>query len=187
MQDWLVAGERPIRWAVREEGIMRLLFGSLLVLASGCCSARCADLSSLTDHERIWDDSGVRNYRFDISWFAHHSLAQYRGPIRVTVINSRVKSATYVERTYIGESEADIASLYAAPGEPVPPRVQKKIVKTIPELFEFAEARMCGGADVVRMKFDPDHGYPRRLSVDPKKRAFDDNFAYFVRNFEVLP
>ena len=96
---------------------MRLLFGSLLLLAGGCCSARSADLASLRDHERIWNESSVGDYRFEVSWFAHHIPFEYRGPIRVTVMSSQLKSATYVERTWVGDSDVDIGLRYAASGE----------------------------------------------------------------------
>ena len=161
---------------------MRLMIGVFLLVAGGCCAAPSHALRDLDDHRQLWKESGVENYRYVLI----HTLTEfqeYASAIQVTVVDSRFKSAVYSQPT-IGSRSDD---RFVRHNEPVPPRVQEGIVKTIPDMFQIARSELCEGVYKINMDFDPEYGFIRRLFVNREEFTADEEYGYKVTDFEVLP
>lgn len=91
-------------------------------------------------------------------------------PLNVEVQNGQVVSMTDVN------------------GQPVPADLAGNFDKaaTMERLFVIA-AEALKTADQVQVKYDAKYGFPTSIQIDPIKQATDDEIAYTVSDFEIVP
>jgi len=79
-------------------------------------------------------------------------------------------------------------SISAADGSDVAPYLDYYSQRdTVEELFGVIESAQAGAADEVTVEYDPESGYPVRISIDYIKQAVDDEVSYQITNLVLLP
>ena len=138
----------------------------LTALAEGCQThaAACDSDASITQARDAWQARQLHNYQF--VWQQQcYCLADARQPIRVTVRNGEIVSAT-------GLGGAAVADDVRAN------------VKTIDALYAFVEPVQCDAADV-RVE-GVSAGVPAHVYVDPKRGVADDEFDVTISEFVAI-
>ena len=94
-------------------------------------------------------------------------------PLTIEVQNGEVVSITQQDGTAVAENDPSYTYFVE--------------VATVERLFEKLSSSLNGGADEVLVTYDDTYGFPSTISIDQIKEAIDDEIAYQVDNFEVLP
>lgn len=144
-------------------------FRRALLLASICvAAASCADEPSTSVMEgprATWEAAGIDSYSNELtrSCFCSGPF----GPITVTVVDGKVESVTRGKKQ-IPVSEEELGE------RPL----------TVDELFGYIDDATAK-ADDVAFGYDPDLGYPTRISVDWYRDAIDE-MSFTAGGLQVL-
>jgi Family of unknown function (DUF6174) len=147
----------------------------LAVLAAGCGDSnpggplgfetlddRRATLAALGAARRLWNAQAASDYMID---FQRTCFCLERLPVRLFVSQGRIRR---VVRRDTG------AALPASAWEPY---------LSVEQLFDFLEERARGGAYEVRVRFDPQYGYPADVWVDSDRQLADEEVGFTLANY----
>jgi len=132
-----------------------LLLAACSLLPGASLSPREQLLAEVARNQAIWVVKGPANYRMTIERQCFCPQAQYV----ITVADGVVTKVT-------------------RDGDPVGPAEVQGLPKTVPELFAVAAALPPEASATI--EYDPDLGYPTRISVDPIANAIDDEYTIVV-------
>jgi hypothetical protein len=135
---------------------------------SGCGSGSTYPAPSrLAQAQARWQSAGVSHYAFTLerSCFCP---PDYSGPVRIEVKNGSVVSITRPDDSPVTD---DYFSGY----------------DTVEELFGVVESAEAYPASALITDFDPDRGFPTRISIDYIALAVDDEISYRISDFNPLP
>lgn len=137
---------------------------AVLALTLTAC-AGSASTSVAYGPVETWDAAGIESYTFTIERFCFCPMT---GPLMVTVVDGEIASVTKRGK------EIDLDS-----------DVLQGLPLTVDALFLEAE-RAQAQADDVAVSYDPDLGYPTRISIDRWRDAIDDEVAYEVGDLRAI-
>lgn len=144
----------------------------ILLLVLSILLAACSTASEYDQNLKKWQDAEVAHYQFDL-FIGCFCPFRDMMPLTIEVQNGEVVSITKPDGTAVAESD---------------PSYQYFIeVATVDRLFEKLNSSLNGSADEVLVMYDATYGFPVTISIDQIKEAIDDEIAYQVVNFEVLP
>lgn len=123
----------------------------------------------LEENRAIWAGKQVANYRFTVwsrgAWYCTRAIV-------VTVRGEEVVSSEYARDP--GACKVPEAAMPSA--EPY---------ETVPNLFAFVDQLVNHSNTLPAVQYDTQYGYPLRIAND-RWEVSDDEFAVYVRDFEVL-
>jgi len=140
------------------------LFASISITVTSCAEAPTT--SVVRGPRATWEEAGIDSYTYQLtrSCFCPGPF----GPITVTVVDGKVESVTHGRKqTPVGEDELGERPL------------------TVDELFGYVD-EATGKADDVAVDYDPDLGYPTRISVDWYRNAIDDEMSFTAGGLRIL-
>lgn len=144
----------------------------ILLLILSLLLAACSSVSEYDQNLKKWQDADVAHYQFDL-FIGCFCPFRDMMPLTIEVQNGDVVSITKPDGTAVVESD---------------PSYQYFIeVATVERLFGQLDSSLNGGADEVFVTYDATYGFPATISIDQIKEAIDDEIAYQVENFKVLP
>jgi hypothetical protein len=141
----------------------RIAAFGLSALLWGCATYQMSE-SAISRAEKLWIQSSVRNYSYDLRViaFSPPSKCAEKGVISVVVRDSNVTS--YGRCAVPPEDEADQAS--------------------IPGMFKMMREAKAGGAPGVKAHFDSKYGFPHTIEIVVMRWATDSTFTFHVSNFQ---
>ena len=152
---------------------MQLLRRILPLLALPVLCASCGDplgssggRAELRRNLRLWKSQEPRAYEYVVEGGC---FCPPPGAARARVFDGASTSFTYV-----------------ASGQPADWPGYRDM-RTVDEIFAFVAEAYEGGADEVRVEYDPVWGFPRSISVDYEANTADEEVYYTVRDFARLP
>ena len=145
----------------------RLIFIALAVLLAGCSLSPAS--TELEQNRALWEAQNASDCQFQLSILC---FCPYYSQMPLTI---KVR-------------DGEAISISAADGSDVTPNLEYySQADTIEELFGIIESAQAGGADEIKVEYDPDYGYPVSIDIDYIKQAVDDEVSYQVMNLEFLP
>lgn len=141
----------------------------LCVLLFPACAALRGETprQQLRTHRRLWDEAKITEYRYTLK------VGCFCPPEVVAPVIAHVRDGQPVSLTY-KESGAAVASTFLANYD------------TMDELFRVIESAIDSRADMIKVAYDPELGYPKTIGIDYDKRAVDDETSWTISNVEVL-
>ena len=141
---------------------------ALALLLAGCNILDSGTEDELEDRRRRWDQLALTDYTFDFirSCFCGGPAGD---TIRLVVRGDTVVSAINLDPL---NSQQPLPQLWRV---------------TIDQLFVELQQAIDRDADELDIEFDPQYHYPRNVSIDFVKRAIDDEMAFKITRFELLP
>jgi hypothetical protein len=153
--------------AQKETTMRKILFIILAVMLAACSQAKAS--SELEQNRALWERQEAQNYSFDLSILC---FCPYGGQMPLSIV---VRDGEVVSLTTADGSDAGPSLEYYSQAD------------TIEELFDIIESAQGGGADEIKVQYDPEYGYPVSIDIDNIKEAIDDEISYQVANLEFLP
>ena len=144
----------------------------ILLLVLSLILAACSTASEYDQNLKKWQDADVAHYQFDL-FIGCFCPFRDMMPLTIEVQNGEVVSITQQDGTVVTENDPSYTYFVE--------------VATVDRLFEELNSSLNGGADEVLVTYDATYGFPVTISIDQIKEAIDDEIAYQVANFEVLP
>ena len=144
----------------------------ILLLVLSLILAACSTASEYDQNLKKWQDADVAHYQFDL-FIGCFCPFRDMMPLTIEVLNGEVVSITQQDGTAVTENDPSYTYFVE--------------VATVDRLFEKLNSSLNGGADEVLVTYDATYGFPVTISIDQIKEAIDDEIAYQVANFEVLP
>ena len=144
----------------------------ILLLVLSLILAACSTASEYDQNLKKWQDADVAHYQFDL-FIGCFCPFRDMMPLTIEVLNGEVVSITQQDGTAVTENDPSYTYFVE--------------VATVDRLFEELNSSLNGGADEVLVTYDATYGFPMTISIDQIKEAIDDEIAYQVANFEVLP
>ena len=144
----------------------------ILLLVLSILLAACSTASEYDQNLKKWQDADVAHYQFDL-FIGCFCPFRDMMPLTIEVLNGEVVSITQQDGTAVAENDPSYTYFVE--------------VATVDRLFEILNSSLNGGADEVLVTYDATYGFPVTISIDQIKEAIDDEIAYQVENFEVLP
>lgn len=144
----------------------------ILLLVLSLLLAACSTASEYDQNLKKWQDADVAHYQFDL-FIGCFCPFRDMMPLTIEVLNGEVVSITQQDGTAVAENDPSYTYFVE--------------VATVDRLFEELNSSLNGGADEVLVTYDATYGFPVTISIDQIKEAIDDEIAYQVANFEVLP
>ena len=144
----------------------------ILLLVLSLILAACSTASEYDQNLKKWQDADVAHYQFDL-FIGCFCPFRDMMPLTIEVLNGEVVSITQQDGTAVTENDPSYTYFVE--------------VATVDRLFEELNSSLNGGADEVLVTYDATYGFPVTISIDQIKEAIDDEIAYQVANFEVLP
>ena len=144
----------------------------ILLLVLSLILAACSTASEYDQNLKKWQDADVAHYQFDL-FIGCFCPFRDMMPLTIEVQNGEVVSITQQDGTAVTENDPSYTYFVE--------------VATVDRLFEELNSSLNGGADEVLVTYDATYGFPVTISIDQIKEAIDDEIAYQVANFEVLP
>lgn len=137
---------------------------ALCAIAAASTALACDESSELADRVKeartLWAREGPPDYEM-VLFHGCFCPPEGRGPVVVTVVAGEVVSRVYVE------GGADVGPDFEG------------LFPDVEGLFEVA-AEAARRADRVEAEFDPELGFPTRLTIDWEERAADEEVDYRV-------
>jgi hypothetical protein len=130
----------------------------LLTLLAGCGGKTLAVLDA---NRARWEARGITTYEY-IFLRTCFCGAESNQPLAV-----RVEGGIIVSVHRVDSGEAVEASQW---GE----------IPTVDGMFDLVQELVSGGADAVRVVYDPELGYPAEVHVDYLRQAIDDEVSYYL-------
>jgi hypothetical protein len=121
--------------------------------------------SDLYRKRKMWMDKGSPNYTFEASLYVG-GVNAWAEPVRIVVKNNVAISIT-------PKSNMDHVKIDGY-----------KSVDTIDKMFDFIERGFLDGAEV-KVKYDPEFGYPREWHVNYYKKGSDRYSRMVIRKFTI--
>jgi hypothetical protein len=144
-----------------------LMLAATVPVAS-CFSAtqENVQVSDLEANRAKWQQAGIKNYRytFQIGCFCTPDTVV---PRSIEVRDGKVKSATRAD------GKTDSAEM-------------KRVYGDMEYVFGLIERAEGAKSEKVAVNYDPQFGYPTRISIDYRATMQDDEVSYTVSNFEEL-
>jgi hypothetical protein len=151
----------------KETTMRKVLFIIFAVLLAACTQAKAS--SELEQNRALWEQQDASNYQFELSILC---FCPYGGQMPLSIV----------------VRDGQVVSLATADGsDPGPSLEYFNQADTVEELFGIIESAQAGGADDIKVQYDPDSGYPVSIDIDYIKEAVDDEISYQVANLEFLP
>ena len=148
---------------------MKKMLFIFLVIALSACTALSPAKSELERNRQKWQAAGIAHYRFSlrIGCFCGFMSQQ---PLTIEV------------------RDGQVISMLDNSGQPVTAQYKQfyDLYATMDLLFAKAEESLSGGADEVKIEYDPTYGFPTLIALDPIKQAVDDELSLQITNFEAL-
>jgi Family of unknown function (DUF6174) len=119
-------------------------------------------------NRRLWNQQGIRNYRYTLS-NSCFCIPEARGPVIIEVRNGITTSITSKET-----------------GQPVNPEFFQQY-DTIPRLFNVIRNAIARRADNLDVEYDSKLGYPTQINIDYSFQIADEEVFLTIENLEVLP
>ncbi len=140
---------------------------ALAALFFSGCGGGGSSPTRLAQAQARWQTASISHYAFTLerSCFCPPDS---NGPVRIEVRGGTVVSITKPDGSPI---TGDYFSAY----------------DTVEELFEVVRSAENRPAASIITDFDPDRGYPTRISIDYIAQAVDDEVSYSVSDFTQLP
>jgi hypothetical protein len=126
-------------------------------------------IAELQENRAIWDDLGLRDYRYAIEMSCDCTAPTDR-PVRVRVADGRVTELV------------DLTS-----GEALSPAAFADLPLDMPALFSFVEQGLVSDADELSVRYDEIYGFPREFRADPDSEASGDETEIRVSEFDPRP
>jgi hypothetical protein len=155
-----------IRTVVVRGLVMRGLLISALVGITACDEPGDERLDRLNDAWARWRAAAPADYRFD---YRRSCFCPVVEEVRITVAAGIVVQVT-------GRDSGDTLPEERYPDFP-----------TIDGLFVELDQLIRADPHLLEVEYDPDYGYPAAVEVDIEERIADEEFAYTVREFTMLP
>jgi hypothetical protein len=144
---------------------------ALVVIAFAISGISCSGYR-LDRNRRLWNDSGVTDYRMkvDIQKPGHATpmgkyIIEVRGRHVATVRSPSNPEAVIDTSTYLREFAR---------------------YDTIDDIFSFIERNRSSFALTQQIEYDAVLGYPKKIHMDPDMSAIDDELSFEVLEFEKL-
>ncbi|MEP7001727.1 MAG: DUF6174 domain-containing protein [bacterium] len=137
-----------------------------LALAGGCRDITGSTAGQLASARERWAANGTASYDFTISLSCFCAPNALR-PVVVVVSNGVVHGRKYKD------TGADVTPPFST------------AYSTIEGLFGIVEDARSRNAAQLDVVYDPERGYPTRISIDYVAKAIDDEVAYTVTDFHV--
>jgi len=136
----------------------------LLFLALIGCAAR----NELRENQQKWAARNVTHYRFDLTIGCKCPWGGLM-PLKIEV------------------QAGQLVSMLDKNGQPISTNYAETFnqAASIEKLFAILD-HAIGSASEVKVKYDPDYGYPTSISLLSSKMITDSGIGYYVKNFEVL-
>jgi hypothetical protein len=152
---------------MNSRNLLLLIIFLLLAALAPACGPRNDVKDSLSRHQRLWVNQGIKNYqyRLRVNCFCPPEVTDQ------VIVEVRAGAASSVS--------------YAASGKPAESKYFDKY-DTMDELFLVIEDAIKRGAAEISVTYDETSGIPTRISIDFVKLAIDDEIAYDISNFQGL-
>jgi len=147
---------------------MKRIFLLLLAIVLAACSAIPA--SEFDQNLAKWQDADISHYQFQL--FIGCFCPFYEDmPLNIEVKDGKVFSIERADGTLVDSSDPSYQYFleYA----------------TLDLLFAELGSEMVEAEEVI-VTYDPQYGFPAKISIDRIKAAIDDELSLLVTNFEVL-
>lgn len=145
-----------------------LVFVVLLIGLTACRSAGQSPQGVLNRNRNSWNDQAPSHYQFTLQ-VGCFCVPDFTRPVQI-----EVRDGTVVSKSYADNGQAVNNDFFES-------------YDTMDELFAVIEKAIEDEADVIDIAYHPDYGYPEQISLDYIKEALDDEVAYRVLTFSVLP
>ena len=144
----------------------RCLLVSALVGFAACDEPGDERLDRLNAAWARWRATGSADYRFD---YRRSCFCPVVEEVRISVADGIVVQVTSRDT-----------------GEPIP-EARYADFPTIDGLFVELDQLIGADPHLLEVEYDLDYGYPAAMEVDIEERIADEEFAYTVRDFTILP
>ena len=144
----------------------------ILLLVLALLLAACSTTSEYDQNIKKWQDADIAHYQFDLFIGCFCPFRDVM-PLTIEVQNGEVVSITQADGVVVTATNPSYELFMS--------------VATMEGLFAQLDSSLNGGADEVLVTYDATYGFPATISIDRIKEAIDDEIAYQVDNFEVLP
>lgn len=139
-----------------------------VMLFSACAALRGeTPRQQLRTHRQLWDEQKITEYRYTFK------VGCLCPPEVVAPVIAHVRDGQPVSLTYRESSDA-VNSTFLANYD------------TMDKLFGVIESAINSRAYMIRVTYDPELGYPAKISIDYEKRAVDDEISWTISDVEVL-
>ena len=147
---------------------MKKLLLLTLVLVLAACSAGGSEFER---NQRIWQDSGITHYRFNLSISCFCAFRDQM-PLSVEVRDGQIIAMAASDGILVLDTDPNYP--FFAPHA------------TIDQLFADIDEAYKSGADSVTVTYDPTYGFPSEIAIDPSQQMADEEMYYSVSGFEAL-
>ncbi len=144
----------------------------VLLLVLTFLLAACSTTSEYDQNLKKWQDADIAHYQFNLFIGCFCPFRDVM-PLTIEVQNGEVVSITQADGVVVKATDPSYELFIS--------------VATVEGLFAQLDSSLNGGADEVLVTYDDAYGFPSTISIDQIKEAIDDEIAYQVDNFEVLP
>jgi len=62
----------------------------------------------------------------------------------------------------------------------------EKKYSTVEKQFAFIRSALEKKPEGTEIEYDPNHGYPKRVYIDPRRNTFDDEHGFLIKDFRIL-
>ena len=139
----------------------------LTIAALVACSA--SPSSELSANRQKWQSQQITHYRFSLSVGCFCAFTDLM-PVTIEVDNGKVISMVDKDGQPAAQFQ-DAVDQYA----------------TVEKLFGVIDSAVADHAYQLTVDYDPDHGYPRMISIDDSENVADDEITLTVTSFQALP
>lgn len=144
----------------------------ILLLVLSLLLAACSTTSEYDQNLQKWQDADISHYQFELFIGCFCPFRNVM-PLTIEVQDGEVVSITQADGVVVTATDPSYELFIS--------------VATIEGLFTKLDSSLNGGADEVLVTYDDAYGFPSTISIDQIKEAIDDEIAYQVDNFKVLP
>ncbi len=149
---------------------MKITRNLILLIVFSLFLAACGLLKSELDTNlEKWKSQHPGHYRYDLQIGCFCAFMD-KMPLSIEVENGQVVNISDATGAAPSAQEMEWYASYT----------------TIDKIFAYAQTATTE-ADQVDIQYDPDFGYPTRISIDWIEQAIDDEMGLTVSNFTVIP
>lgn len=144
------------------------MFAVALATVLGGCTSTTGPGGELDVARQRWAERGPSDYRITIQRSCE-CTPEMSGPVIVEVVDGAVTARAYAA------SGAAVAAEYA------------ELFPAVPGLFAIVDEARRERAPRMEVTYDPELGYPSRISVDWNATTVDDEVTYLATDLQPMP
>ena len=150
---------------MKKPGVIFLIF---LVAILAACGA--SQRPAFEQNRSLWESQAIHHYRFNLRIGCNCPWYDLM-PLTVEV------------------QDGEIVSMVASNAGDITPYLQDTFRQhaTIESLFDLVDSAISRRVYKLEVQYDPTHGFPTSIVIDPSRMIMDDQTGYYVTNLEVLP